>query len=825
MKTILHLLMFCVLMVSIGCSDTTAPPSPSLEHLAEKEAKVTGAAVSLAVGTLPTAAIHGVGGTKGLLFALQPEPSATSDVGVFASLREGNHQSLGRFTPPPEGFRVPLSLKVLSSGPLGLSGVVVILDNRIKPAEIGTPGQQAPTLYKYSFSVGLSGLQTTLLDSFPLPVNASATMPNGVIFPGSIALLPAPHGIAVTDNFGGLWQVKGKFTSPTGQGDPTSATMVLLDRRFVGQFSGPVQGEGKVGPGAGTIQPYTLLTPFPPGPPGSPPPPPNLGIYPGMHSAGFHRPSQSLCFDVTVPGGIYCAPLSLLLNTSIPPFAKTGDNPSAPPDFSPGAFGGVRQVVSPPPADPDGWLADGFDTDGYGDDPNGYYLVAPSNKLFQVRLSDPSCASVGPCPKTEIAYGGSKTIVNWTNEIAILPALVPELQITNLVVSVGQEYNNPAVNSLLGGVERYFGPSYFGRIWTTYLPGETTASGGAVFPSIACRTRPRLECLGRVLRSSRHPRKVPGLDALVREPGWSQVGLDDELLKLLLRQFSEVDRRIDLSHLGLDAIDLLLRPFLLDVPYLSDDKDSFGIFYISQGHEHVTVRIHLIHAGRAFNDSAFHMKLSQDRSHQAGQFVVFVLEIKAPFHWNAPCRWFEGRRGTARAQPRPARHGTRTAAPRRAPHARSSAPSAREGSSDDTAQARFELEIVALRIVADEAELGIISADIRVFRRPLLRPCKNDPAHRTTDSPWRRNARVQDGNAECEYASERVFCVRPNPSRVPSTRTSDEIVERFRCRSVHIDDLVNLEVRQENIGHVQRDRSSKRKSKDWPFRRTNNTWA
>lgn len=468
MKRIMSMILMA-LVAAVACS-TPSTHEISREHepeLAESQAALT-VATSAAFGTLPfSAAVHGVGGTRSLLFALVPEPSATTPVGVFASSRLTGALR-GSFPPPPEGFRVPLSIKVLDAGPLGETGVALILDNRVKPAEIGMPGQESPTLYKYAFS-NVGGFHATLLDSFPLPVNtvdpASGFPPNGLIFPGSIAIIPG-EGVAVSDNFGALWQVRGQISNAAGSGGPSVAIPRLLDRRFVGRPSGPITAVGKIGPGSGTIGTYTLLTPLPV-PPGVTPPP-GLGIYPGMHSLGFFRKKNELCFSVTVPGGVYCISKALLLDNAIPYFAKSGDNPSLPENFAPSAFGGVRQVVSPPPADPDGWLMDGFDIDSYGDDENGYFMPAPSNKLFQVRLGDASCATVGPCPKTEIAHGGAVEIFNWTNELAVLPSLVPGLRVTNLVVSVGQEYDNPAVNSLLGGVERYFGPAYYGRIWLTY---------------------------------------------------------------------------------------------------------------------------------------------------------------------------------------------------------------------------------------------------------------------------------------------------------------------------------------------------------------------
>lgn len=474
-KTLFLSLSFLVaIAAATACFNDTGPePMPTEQSVAERREALGPVVATAAWGSLPAAAIHGVGGTKSLLFALVPEPSAATPSTVLASSRLLPGPTLGAFTPPPEGFRVPLSLKVLSADPTGLSGYAVILDNRAKPAELGRPGQQPATLYKYHFALTEAGFTTNLITSFALPINTTppgAGLPNGTVFPGSIAVIPG-EGVALTDNFGAMWFVTGGVTTGDSSTAASSATPVLLDRRFIGQPGPAITGVGKIGPGAGVSGPYTLLTPPPPYPV-----PPGLGIYPGMHSVSYHPATDSICFAVTTPGGVYCITRGNLIASPVPFFAKTGDNPALPPDFSPGAFGMVKQVISP--SDPDGVLMDGWDTDATGADASGYYMPAPTNKLFRVALTDPSCAVVGPCPKTLLHQDSTGAVFNWTNELAVLPPLVPALRVSNLVVSTGQEFNNPAVNGLLTA-ERYFGPSYYGRVWATYLGPPHQPSPGA----------------------------------------------------------------------------------------------------------------------------------------------------------------------------------------------------------------------------------------------------------------------------------------------------------------------------------------------------------
>src|SRR5262245_29760583 len=64
-----------------------------------------------AAATFPQAfPFHGCGGDHVLLFGVQPTSTADSEIGVLVALRTTG-TPLGRVTPPPVGWKVPLSIE------------------------------------------------------------------------------------------------------------------------------------------------------------------------------------------------------------------------------------------------------------------------------------------------------------------------------------------------------------------------------------------------------------------------------------------------------------------------------------------------------------------------------------------------------------------------------------------------------------------------------------------------------------------------------------------------------------------------------------------
>lgn len=379
------------------------------------------------------AAIHGVAGDQVLLFALVPSASPDRAPGVYAR-RRLDGANAGTLAAPSGGWGVPLSMKIRTFRRVGLGGTegeALVLDNRVPPA---LAGSQPARLYRYSYRYTPgTGLRSTLVSEHVLPLNTvapGAGLPDGLIYPGSIALLPNQQ-VVVTDNISGaLWVSDGL----------DHWRMAAIDPRWAAAPAGPVQGVGLAQ--SGRIEPYTLLVPAPPGFP------PGVGLYPGSHSIAYAAVTDEVVWAVTVPGGLYAMPLDVLLDAGIPPFAKSGDPAT-------GSFGPTRQLVPPTPGLGD--LTDGVDYDRFRPDSEWvYWQRAPadaagggSNTLRRVSLLDGRIQVVAR----------DNSVYAWANEISVLPPLVPRSPLTTILSSVGQEYNNPDVNALLLGVPRYFAPS------------------------------------------------------------------------------------------------------------------------------------------------------------------------------------------------------------------------------------------------------------------------------------------------------------------------------------------------------------------------------
>jgi hypothetical protein len=377
-------------------------------------------------------AIHGVGGDTDLLFALQPSPSPLTPPGVHVAHRLSG-DNLGDVTPPPGGFLVPLTVKIESFSRAGLAGTqgrFLIMDARMPPAFIGSPFATNARLYRYSYRyTRRDGLRTTLLETHTLPLASglpdpsAPTLPDGILYPGSIALLPGGR-VAITDNIAGsIW---------VSDVSLNNWSLAIIDPRFAGAPRGPVEGVGRNEDGV--IAPYTLLTPAPPGFP------PGLGLFPGIHSIAYAAVTEEVCFPVTFPGGIYCIDESVLSDAATPPFLKSA---------------AVRVVVPPTPGLGD--LTDGLDYDRFHPtSPWLYWQRAPAdvagggyNTLRRVHLLTGAIEVVA----------SDNELYSWANEISVLPPLLSDGRWTWILSSVGQEYNNPDVNVLLGGVSSYFAPS------------------------------------------------------------------------------------------------------------------------------------------------------------------------------------------------------------------------------------------------------------------------------------------------------------------------------------------------------------------------------
>lgn len=420
----------------------------------------------------PGRPIHGTSGDSVLRFSLQPSPITTSTGvvrGVSVNLRLGGAEVGALSAPPDEEWQTPLSAKVYDIQRTGLfrtSGRLMLLDTRTQPYEFGVLGRwNQPRLYLIAYRYEpLTGLVVQYEETIALPVAPAISggplpwvVGGGHVFAGSIALLPGAPGsrrdFVVTDNFNGTY---------CSAGERTYYGLCALDSRMAGAVRvGRIQGMGPDGF-------YEVITPPPPGHP-------ELagiaGIYPGAHSAFHSVIGDQVCFSVTwsadqnaVPDeagmGIHCLSRSDLLNRTIPPFAKTGD-----PLFGGARVASYHQLVRGTPGFGD--LTDGVDNDRFHHLEWVYWMRAPADAVNQ------GCPWLSALRRVNIRTGATELVIcdrsffAWTNEVSSVPS-VTGLPVTNILPSVGQEYNNPNLNYLVAVGERR--EEYFSARMPVVLP-------------------------------------------------------------------------------------------------------------------------------------------------------------------------------------------------------------------------------------------------------------------------------------------------------------------------------------------------------------------
>lgn len=411
-------------MFLFGCA--ASDPEGSAEAAIEAELISSG---SVGLGPVSLAEfpqgfqIHSVGGDTALLFAVQPSDAPGRARGVHVARRLGG-LNLPDVTPPPGGWVTPLTVVMEDSTRLpigGSEGRFLLLDAGVTPTTVGTaPARLYRYWYRYRPSTGLT---TTLIETHLLPLNMQppGNFPDGMVFPGGPTLLPGGR-VAVPDVFvGAIWE-------------STDATLDTWYMAAIDPGWGPAPGPDVHGVGldaSGGISAYTYA---------GPPVAPGLSLYPGVHALAYASVTDEVCFPVTAsPGGIYCIEEDVLSNASIPPFLKSD---------------AVRVLVPPTPGLSD--LTNGIAYDVHApDSPWLYWQRAPAdvvgggcNALRRIHLETGAIQMVA-C---------DNSIFSWANEIATLPPLLPGSAVTTVISSVGQQYNNPEVNSAITSPS-YFSPS------------------------------------------------------------------------------------------------------------------------------------------------------------------------------------------------------------------------------------------------------------------------------------------------------------------------------------------------------------------------------
>src|SRR5262249_1257904 len=206
--------------------------------------------------------------------------------------------------------------------------------------------------------------------------------------------------------------------------------LAMIDARFAPGFGVPdLIGVGRA-PGGGT-RAYRVRLPslFPGGPP----------VAPGIHSITYSAKTDEVIPIVTAPpGGIFAIQRSVLLDATIPPFAKGG---------------ALRAVVAPQVGLSD--LTDGVIYDRFHPDSPWVY--------WQRAISDVAGGSANILRRVHLLTGEiqevarSNDLYDWTSNLSVLPPL-GQVPFTIVLSAMGQEENNPEVNSLLT-VPQYVAPS------------------------------------------------------------------------------------------------------------------------------------------------------------------------------------------------------------------------------------------------------------------------------------------------------------------------------------------------------------------------------
>ena len=405
--------------VALAASRLAVPATAGTEAFAHPSVVVGPFAAATFQGARP---LHGAGGDELLLFGVQPGPSPDGPVGILVADRVSGRQ-VGDVAPPPAGWDVPLSIEVYDFDRRRLStrGSFIVLDAGVQPRFIGT----APSLihrYTYSYSPG-AGLTTSWVSTHAIPLGAPGpALPTGVVYPLGITRLPG-GGVAVTDGILGAIWVAGPSLEDW--------RLAMIDGRFEPNLVDyDVHGVERA-PGGGTRE-YVLR--LPPAFPGGP------QLWPGIHSITYSAlTDEVVAIRSAPPGGIYAIPLSVLLDTTVPPTEKSGS---------------LREVVAPQVGlsdSTDGLVYDRF----HPTTPWVYWQRAiadevggGSNILRRVHLRTGEIQEVA---RSNILY-------DWTSNLAVLPPL-DGLPVSLVLSAMGQEQNNPDVNIPLNGQPDYVGPS------------------------------------------------------------------------------------------------------------------------------------------------------------------------------------------------------------------------------------------------------------------------------------------------------------------------------------------------------------------------------
>jgi hypothetical protein len=223
--------------------------------------------------------------------------------------------SLGSLPEPAGGLSWPFFVRLRNTQPIGLLGSrgELVLLNSPPPEAFGTPAPSFIHVYEYEYTP-LAGFSADLVSTHALPVNLTppSLPPNGIIFPSSFDFLPSGE-VVVIDLFS-IWvgspslnDWRMGWTSFDFGIEPYCSTVIAPNGDEVPGFYLAVRDENwhKV------RLPYQLAVPFPE---------PGLPAFKGI--TYIDLTDQIAILRVQTPGGIFTIDRALLLDETIPPFAK-----------------------------------------------------------------------------------------------------------------------------------------------------------------------------------------------------------------------------------------------------------------------------------------------------------------------------------------------------------------------------------------------------------------------------------------------------------------------------------------------------------------------
>lgn len=391
----------------LGCA--TPPPTSSTSA-----ALSVGSAPSL-VYKLASAPdgfeMDGISGDRILLFTTRTQHASPTPAPDVLAFRRLGTAPLGSVAAPAGGWVGPTGVRVLDYSCSGssTSGHLLVWDNNALPP---TPSIRAVKV-SYSWDP-LHGFASSVDAVYSLPLQSAAPPTiNGLGFLSDVLALPG-GGYVLNDPFiGDLWACDATF----------SCALAMVDPDFAPAPSPTFTGVGRA-PGGGT-RPYTLDL--------------SVGLSPGVVGSAYVALTDEVCVGRTAqPGGIWCIDRATLTKTALNPFAKS------------------KRTLVPP-------------TIGVSDGGHGlaYDSARPdSESLYWIRsYSDPAGGNinrafrVGVVTQTVEVVAASNTLLDFGTGIAALPP-IDDLPVTNLAISMGQEENNGLLNTDLGGVDAFVGPTF-----------------------------------------------------------------------------------------------------------------------------------------------------------------------------------------------------------------------------------------------------------------------------------------------------------------------------------------------------------------------------